>query len=88
MISCPYKKNFGIDCFGCGFQRAANLFFEGKFIESIKMYPAFIPMLIMWIFLVLHLIFKFKKGALWLRNIFIFNVILILTNYLIKHIHV
>ena len=35
MPKCPTKMMFGIDCPGCGFQRAAHAFLHGRFKEAI-----------------------------------------------------
>lgn len=35
MPKCPTKMIFGIDCPGCGFQRAAHAFLNGHFREAI-----------------------------------------------------
>lgn len=84
LLDCPFKKNFGIDCFGCGFQRSVVLLFEGKLLDSIKMYPATIPIFILWATLILHLIFKFRWGAKAILAIFILCTTIIITNYLLK----
>lgn len=84
LFDCPFKKNFGIDCFGCGFQRSFVLLFEGKFLESFKMYPATLPLIILWITLIAHLVFKFKHGAKAIQYIFIICVIIIVINYIYK----
>jgi len=83
-IPCFYKKYFGIECPGCGMQRAFIELLKGNIIESIKIYPALIPIIIMLFLLILHLIFKFKKGALYIKFFFIFSSILIVLNYLYK----
>jgi hypothetical protein len=35
MPKCPIKMLFGIECPGCGFQRAAHALLHGRFIEAI-----------------------------------------------------
>ena len=45
MMPCMTKKLFGIDCFGCGIQRALILIFQGNFEEAFYMYPAIYTML-------------------------------------------
>lgn len=83
-LPCFYKKYLGIDCPGCGMQRAFIELLKGNFWESLKTYPPLIPTLVMFLVLILHLIFKFKKGAFYLKIIFIFTASLIVINYLIK----
>lgn len=68
MLECSWKKHFGVECFGCGFQRSIALLFEGKFIESFQLFPATIPILFTFGYTLAHLLFKYKNGA---RNIII-----------------
>ncbi len=84
MLSCPYKKYFGFDCFGCGMQRSILALLKGNLIESFYHYPALIPIIIMILFLITHLIFKFKNGAIWLKYNFMFVVSLVVINFIIK----
>ncbi len=84
LIPCFYKSLFGIECPGCGMQRAFIELLKGNFIESIKIYSPLIPILVMFIFLILHLIFKLKKGATILTFMFIFAISFIMINYIYK----
>jgi len=86
MASCFYKKNFGIDCPGCGMQRAFVELLKGNFVESFILYPALIPTIGMFLFLILHLIFKFEKGGVYLKYFFIFTVSIIVINFIYKQI--
>jgi hypothetical protein len=83
-MTCPWKKHFGIECLGCGMQRSFIELLRGNIFESIKLYPALIPMMFLFSFLVFHLIFKFKHGASILKISFIFTIVIIVTNYLYK----
>ncbi|MBQ4821243.1 DUF2752 domain-containing protein [Aquimarina sp. MMG016] len=73
-----------MNCLGCGLQRSFVLLLKGNLAESFLMYPALIPMLFMMSFLIAHLIFKFKNGAKTLQYFYILNIILIITNFIIK----
>ena len=84
MMPCFYKKFFGIECPGCGMQRAFIELLKGNFLESLKSYPALIPTLLTFIFLIIHLIFKFEKGGHYLKISFIFTTSIILINYFYK----
>lgn len=81
MLSCPYKENMGIDCPGCGFQRAFIALLRGDVVESLALYPALVPMLVMFALLPLHLKFNFKHGALALKTLFIANAVLIVVSW-------
>ncbi|MDA3820412.1 MAG: DUF2752 domain-containing protein [Candidatus Delongbacteria bacterium] len=84
MGSCAFKAYAGMDCPGCGMQRAFIELLKGNLFASIQYYPGLIPMLITLVFLGLHLMFNFKHGALVLKIMFIFTVIIIMTTYIIK----
>lgn len=84
MASCFYKKYFGIECPGCGIQRSFIYLLKGDLVHSLKIFPALIPTVFMFIFLILHIIFKFEKGHKVLLIVFIINVILMVSNYIIK----
>ena len=82
--TCFYKSVFGIECPGCGMQRSIIELLKGNIFESIKLYPALLPMLFTLIFLILHLIYRYKKGALILTISFIFTVLLMIIAYIVK----
>ena len=39
MVPCINKKIFGVECLGCGMQRATALLFSGQFEAAFKIYP-------------------------------------------------
>lgn len=81
---CFYKKNFGVECPGCGMQRAFIYLLKGNVLESIIVYPPLLPILILFLFLFLHLLFKFEKGGIMIKYLFIFVFIIIVINYILK----
>ena len=83
-MPCFYKSVFGVECPGCGMQRAIIALLRGEFVESFKLYPALIPTIVMLIFLVAHLYHHLKNGAKILMSLFIFNVVIIIISYLFK----
>ena len=86
-MPCYYKKFLGIECLGCGMQTAMILLIKGEFLESIKTFPALLPMMFIGVFLILHLIFKFQKGAFILKISFIFTVTIQVLSYIYKIIY-
>lgn len=84
MLSCSWTEYLNQECMGCGMQRAIILILKGEFVASFKMYPALYSLIFMFAYLVLHLNFNFKKGHVVLLYLFYLNVILILTNYILK----
>ena len=81
-LPCYYKKLLGVECLGCGMQTAFILLLKGEIIASVLTYPALIPIMLMIIFLILHILFKFKKGASILKYSFIFTVAIMIFGYL------
>ncbi|NCP45741.1 MAG: hypothetical protein COW67_10100 [Flavobacteriales bacterium CG18_big_fil_WC_8_21_14_2_50_32_9] len=84
LLDCPYKKYLGMDCMGCGMQRAFIALLKGNLVESFLLYPPLITLILMFILLPLHLIFKFKHGAAWLKYLFIFNLSVVVINFIVK----
>lgn len=84
MGTCHFHEQTQVACPGCGLQRAFISLLKGDLLESIILFPALIPLLVMFSFLVLHLIFKFRHGALALKIMYISNVAIILANFITK----
>lgn len=84
MLSCPSQTLFGATCPGCGFQRALIVLMQGDLLLSLRIWPALIPVMIMLGYLILHLVFNFKKGPWVLLILFIFNTGITIINYIIK----
>lgn len=83
-MECSWKSTFGVDCLTCGFQRSIKLLSEGRFWDSILMFPAAIPLIVTLILLVLHLYFRFKRGAQYILFSFSFTALLIVVNFSLK----
>lgn len=84
LLPCFYKQYFGIDCPGCGMQRSFIALINGNIVESLTLYPALMPILLMFLFLALHILLKIKWGAKILTFMFIFNCSIIFINYIYK----
>lgn len=84
LFSCPYKKYFHVECPGCGFQRSFVELLEGNVLLSLKLYPALIPLLCVWLLAAFHLIFKFKNGAFIIKYLFLFCALVITINYIVR----
>ncbi len=85
-MPCMWKKYLGIECPGCGMQRAIIDMLKGDFWGSLIAYSALLPIFFMIIFLMLHLKLKFKHGAKILQITFIFVLSIIIINYIYKFI--
>lgn len=81
---CLFKSIFGLDCPGCGTQRAIIELLKGNFTESLKAWPALLPVTLMLCYLALFLVFRFKNGHKILIVFFIVNAIIITGNYIYK----
>ena len=87
LLKCPYKTLTGIDCPGCGIQRSFLELLRGHFQESFSLYPALIPVIFTFIFLGLHLKYKYNNGAKIVQWGFIFSCTIILVSYIFKVSH-
>ncbi|MDR1154714.1 MAG: DUF2752 domain-containing protein [Bacteroidales bacterium] len=81
---CFYKSALGVDCPGCGMQRAFIALLRGDFVESLKLYPALIPTIVMLVFLAVHIFYHVKNGARILVSLFLLNVVIIVISYICK----
>ncbi len=84
MLPCMSKQVFGMDCPGCGIQRAAALLFEGEFLAAFLMYPAIYPIIILFSFLFVDVFFKIKYANIISITLMITCVVFILGNFLFK----
>jgi Protein of unknown function (DUF2752) len=83
-LPCIFKKITHFDCPGCGFQRSFIELLRGNVEESFKVYPALIPILMLFIILVLHLSKKMPNGTKVLKFSYIFCISVILVSYIYK----
>ena len=85
MLPCLSKTLFGIECLGCGFQRALLLLFQGEFLAAFKMYPAIYTSLLFLGFVVFYYFDASKKYKKPLYFFAIVNVLFMITGYYYKH---
>lgn len=85
MLTCPSKKFLGVECLGCGAQRAVVLVFEGKFSEAFKMYPAVYTVLLFFFVLGLSFIDKKTKYTSVLMTLLVINLVIMVVSYIDKH---
>ncbi|MBL7884252.1 MAG: DUF2752 domain-containing protein [Bacteroidia bacterium] len=84
LLACPYKSMFGISCPGCGMQRSFIALLKGDFVESFLLYPALFPVFFTFLLLILHLKFKLKNGACYIKYSFIVSISTMGVSYIIK----
>ena len=85
MLTCPSKRFLGIECLGCGAQRAVMLVFEGKFSEAFHMYPAVYTLLLFFFTLGMSFADKKRKYGSILMALVIINLVIMVISYYYKH---
>jgi hypothetical protein len=83
-LPCYFKQLTHIDCPGCGMQRSFLLLIKGDLAASFKMYPALIPVILLFLLLVLHMTGKVKNGTAILKYSYFFCAGVILLSYIYK----
>jgi hypothetical protein len=84
MLPCAYKYFFGIDCPICGAQRSMLLLLQGNFVESFKIYPPLLFLLVLICLAILYLLFPSIIKAKFLKQYAVFVLIIISINYAYK----
>ncbi|WP_310378088.1 DUF2752 domain-containing protein [Flavobacterium sp.] len=79
------KTLFGVECLGCGMQRAFLLLLQGEFIAAFKMYPAIYTTLLFLVMVCIQLLDKNKNYRKLIINLAIINGIFMITGYFYKH---
>jgi len=84
MIPCLSKKLFGLDCPGCGMQRATILLVEGDFNAAFHMFPAIYTTIPLFIFIGLHFMDKTRNYSKIIIPFAIANAAIMIIAYLYK----
>ncbi|CAM1346836.1 DUF2752 domain-containing protein [Tenacibaculum crassostreae] len=84
MLPCLNKKFFGMDCLGCGIQRALSLLFQGEFIAAFKMYPAIYTLLLLALMIAINFFYKVKYAQKIISILAVLNIAIIVISYIIK----
>ncbi|MES2811550.1 MAG: DUF2752 domain-containing protein [Bacteroidota bacterium] len=85
LLPCLSKQLFGIDCLGCGIQRAFLLLLEGKFEAAFYMYPAIYSLLPLLVVFCFHVLDKSRNYKLLLMPLLFLNLFIIIVSYIWKH---
>lgn len=83
-LLCPFKQITHIDCPGCGIQRSFVLLTKGEVSASFFMYPALMPIILLFVMLLLHVILKLRNGTVILKYMYFFCTGIILVSYIYK----
>lgn len=84
MIPCMNKQLFGLECPGCGTQRALFLLFKGEFSAAFHMFPAIYTTIMLFVLLGLHLVDKSRNYQKILIVTAILNGIIMIISYIYK----
>lgn len=83
-LPCMFKAVTHIDCPGCGIQRSFILLMKGDIAGSFLLYPALVPIILLFLFLGIQLVARFSKGAAVLKYGYLFCAGIILVSYIYK----
>ena len=84
LLPCMNKEIFGMECYGCGGQRALLLLMDGEFISAFKMFPAIYPLLFLLIFVFFNIFYKFKYDFTIKIGLILLTAAIIFLNYAVK----
>ena len=84
MIPCVNKTIFGVECLGCGMQRATVLLFTGEFSAAFKIYPAIYTILLLLAVILFNFFVKFKFDYQLKIGLIILNASIMVGSYFFK----
>lgn len=87
MLPCPSKKFFGIECFGCGSQRALALILKGEFYDAFFMFPAIYPLLIFLFFTILNFIDRKRNYGKVIISLAIISTLIMIISYFYRRLN-
>ncbi|MDX1327365.1 MAG: DUF2752 domain-containing protein [Arenibacter sp.] len=84
MLPCLNKQIFGIDCPGCGIQRAISFILNGDFVAAFYMFPAIYTIILLIAFLGLSLFIDIKNSFKIKLYLLYLNAGIIIVSYILK----
>ncbi len=84
MLPCLSKQLFGMECMGCGIQRAFILITKGSFEEAFFMYPAIYNMILFFSTIAISFIDKKRNYHNYIVTFGIFTAIVMVVSYFFK----
>jgi hypothetical protein len=79
-----FKQTFGIDCIGCGTQRALYFLIHGDFVEAFKMFPAIYTTLLLGISILLFVFDRKRNYQKIVISLAIINALIMIIAYVYK----
>ncbi|MBF6608873.1 MAG: DUF2752 domain-containing protein [Flavobacterium sp.] len=86
MFPCLSKSLFGMECLGCGTQRAFILVLTGDFGAAFKMFPAIYTTLFLFLFIILNFIDRARNYHKLIVSFAIVNATIMIISYIYKNI--
>ena len=86
MFTCFFKSTFGLDCPGCGTQRALIALLKGDLLQSLNHHAALIPFIATLIALIIQLKVKHVNGGKYVMWLFILTTTITVIQFIIKQI--
>lgn len=83
-LPCLFKAVTHFDCPGCGMQRSFILLLRGDLVNSFITYPALLPIILLFAFLIIHLTFKVKNGTAILKYAYFFCAAFVMATYIYR----
>lgn len=83
-LPCLFRSMFHTDCPGCGLQRSTIALLRGQVYESARLYPALIPMLLFFLFLLLNQKMQLKNTRIYVRGGIMTICCIIAVSYIYK----
>lgn len=87
MLPCMNKWLFGVDCPGCGTQRALALIWDGEFVAAFSMFPAIYTTALLFVCILLHFLDRTRNYHKTIIRLAIFNGALTVIAYIYKMSH-
>lgn len=84
LLTCIFKSSFGIECPGCGTQRAFIALLKGDIISSMQYHAGVIPFILTIIALIIQLKLKHVNGSKVVMWLFITTTTITIIQYLVK----
>lgn len=84
MIPCVNKSLFGVDCLGCGTQRALVMILRGDLVAAFQMFPAIYTTLLLFGFIGMHFIDKSRNYHKAIVALAIVNASIMIISYIYK----
>jgi hypothetical protein len=83
-----WKATTGMECPGCGTQRAFVRMTEGRPVDSFALFPALVPMFILFLLVPVQIKFAARISSDWVLSLFIVTVFIIFGSYFLRNLPV